>query len=293
MVHEVWFFYESPGLQEDFFRPLIKELKQELNKSFAMKDLGPTRQILGIQIVRDRDAKKLWLSQEMYIQKVLRRFNMDNTKVINTPLAMHFKLSIRHCPSTDGEKKDMKKVPYALAVGSLMYAMVCTRPDIAHVPILCGYTDSDMAGDVDTRKSTSCYLITFVGGAVSWQSRDFWGNLVVLKRGMCFIAIVKVLFILARILHFMLSESGSCNSTVEIGFGVPCLSQHSLAGATARRCLRLAVVDASAMVARREENGEGGGARGEESDRYLLASPAGENWRRERGAAALEERREK
>ena len=38
-------------------------------------------------------------------------------------------------------------------------------------PILCGYTDSDMAGDVDTRKSTSGYLVTFAGGAVSWQSR--------------------------------------------------------------------------------------------------------------------------
>ena len=58
---------------------------------------------------------------------------MDKAKVVNTPLAMHFKLSTRHCPSSDGEKEDMKKVPYASAVGSLMYAMVCTRPDIAHV----------------------------------------------------------------------------------------------------------------------------------------------------------------
>ncbi|KAH0743072.1 hypothetical protein KY290_031065 [Solanum tuberosum] len=92
--------------------------------------------------------------QEKYIQKVLRRFNMDKAKVVSTPLAMHFKLSTRHCPSSDGEKEDMKKVPYASAVGSLMYAMVCTRPDIAHVvgkPILCGYTDSDMADDVDTQ----------------------------------------------------------------------------------------------------------------------------------------------
>lgn len=186
-------------------------MKQELNKSFAMKDLGPARQILGMQIVRDREAKKLWLSQEKYIQKVLHRFNMDKAKVVSTPLAMHFKLSTKQCPSSDDEKEDMKKVPYASAVGSLMYAMVCTRPDIAHAvgvvsrflsnpgrdhwnavkwimrylcgtsslslcfgtgkPILCSYTDSDMAGDVDTRKSTSGYLTTFAGGAVSWQSR--------------------------------------------------------------------------------------------------------------------------
>ena len=105
----------------------------------------------------------------------------------------------------------MQRVPYASVVGSLMYAMVCTRPDIAHVvgtvsrflsnpgrehwnavkwilrylhgttslrlcfggdiPTLVGYTDSDMAGDIDSRKSTSGYLIKFAGGAVAWQSR--------------------------------------------------------------------------------------------------------------------------
>ena len=36
------------------------------------------------------------------------------------------------CPTTKEEKEGMAKVPYSLAVGSLMYVMVCTRPDIAH-----------------------------------------------------------------------------------------------------------------------------------------------------------------
>lgn len=57
---------------------------------------------------------------------------MDKVKVVNTPLTMHFKLSTKHCPSSDGEKGDMKKVPYALAVDSLMYVMVCTRTNISH-----------------------------------------------------------------------------------------------------------------------------------------------------------------
>jgi hypothetical protein len=126
---------------------------------------------------------------------------MNNAKVVSSPLATHFKLSTKQSPSTDEEKEDMERIPYASAVGSLMYAMVCTRPDIAHAvgvvsrflsdpgkehwnavkwimrylrgtsklclsfgsgkPMLVGYTDSDMAGDVDTRKSTSGYLITF------------------------------------------------------------------------------------------------------------------------------------
>jgi hypothetical protein len=189
----------------------IDRLKKQLSQSFAMKDLGPAKQILGVRIQRSRKDKKLFISQEQYIEKVLERFNMNNAKVVRSPLATHFKLSTKQSPSTDEEKEDMERIPYASAVGSLMYAMVCTRPDIAHAvgvvsrflsdpgrehwnavkwimrylrgtsklclsfgsgkPMLVGYTDSDMAGDVDTRKSTSGYLITFSGGAVSWQSR--------------------------------------------------------------------------------------------------------------------------
>ena len=110
----------------------INSLKKQLSKSFAMKDLGPAGQILGMKISRDRGAKKLWLSQEKYIEKVLQRFNMDKAKAVSCPIANHFKLSTRQCPSTDREKEEMDRFPYASAVGSLMYAMVCTRPDIAH-----------------------------------------------------------------------------------------------------------------------------------------------------------------
>ena len=46
-------------------------------------------------------------------------------------LGSHIKLSSKQSPSSEKEKEEMRKVPYALAVGSLMYAMVCTRPDIA------------------------------------------------------------------------------------------------------------------------------------------------------------------
>lgn len=45
-----------------------------------MKDLGPTKQILGMEIARDRKAEKLWLSQEEYIERILERFNMKHAK---------------------------------------------------------------------------------------------------------------------------------------------------------------------------------------------------------------------
>ena len=85
-----------------------------------------------MRILRDRKNKKLWLSNEKYIEKVLERFNMGSSKPVNTALAGHFKLSSKQCPTSEKDKEKMKKVPYASAIGSLMYAMVCTRPDIAH-----------------------------------------------------------------------------------------------------------------------------------------------------------------
>ncbi|RVW83457.1 Retrovirus-related Pol polyprotein from transposon TNT 1-94 [Vitis vinifera] len=131
----------------------IDNLKKQLSKSFAMKDLGPAKRILGIKL-----------------------------SGIEHPRSY---LSSRHSPSIDKEKEDMRRVPYASTVGSLMYAMEVVKWIMRYLrgtsklkltfrggkPILVGYIDSDMAGDVDNRRSTSDYLMTFSGGVVSWQSR--------------------------------------------------------------------------------------------------------------------------
>ena len=59
-------------------------------------------------------------------------FRMHNEKPFSITLVIHFKLSKDICPKTLEEIEYMSKVPYSSTVGSLMYAMVCTRPDIAH-----------------------------------------------------------------------------------------------------------------------------------------------------------------
>jgi hypothetical protein len=69
----------------------INVLKKKLSNSFAMKDLGATKKLLGIRITRDRKNCKLTLSQKEYIEKVLERFRMHNAKPISTPLSNHFK----------------------------------------------------------------------------------------------------------------------------------------------------------------------------------------------------------
>ena len=111
---------------------LIDELKAQLSHEFEMKDLGPAKKILGMEIHRDRKAGKLFLSQKSYIEKILDRFNLGNCKPVSTSFASHFKLSSSQCPINEDDKDYMSRVPYASAVGNLMYAMICTRPDLAY-----------------------------------------------------------------------------------------------------------------------------------------------------------------
>ena len=74
-----------------------------------MKDLGAATKMLGMEIRREGKAGKLWLSQRKYISKVLEKFNMQNVKPMSTPLACHFSLSARQCPSTNKEIEEISK----------------------------------------------------------------------------------------------------------------------------------------------------------------------------------------
>ncbi|GKE76390.1 hypothetical protein Tco_1542510, partial [Tanacetum coccineum] len=119
---------EMESLKENHTYELV-ELPNGKKALKNKQDLGEAKQILGMRISQDMKEKKLWLSQEMYIEKILR---MHKAKSVGTPLAENFKLSKKQCPSSVEEKQKMKRLPYASAVGSLMYAMVCTWPDLAH-----------------------------------------------------------------------------------------------------------------------------------------------------------------
>ena len=175
-----------------------------------MKDLGAAKKILGMRIIRDKANGTLKLSQAEYVKKILNRFNMNEGKPVSTPLGSHFRLSKEKSPKTKEERDHMSKVSYALAIGSLIYAMVCTRPDIAHVVgvvsrymsrpekqhweavkwilrylrgstntclyfigaslKLQGYVDADLASDIDSRNSTTKFVFTLGGTTISWAS---------------------------------------------------------------------------------------------------------------------------
>nr|KYP73926.1 Retrovirus-related Pol polyprotein from transposon TNT 1-94 [Cajanus cajan] len=110
----------------------IDAFKAMLSSEFEMKDLGAAKKILEMEIWRDKNAGLLYVSQKKYIEKLLQSFQMENSKLVSTPLAIHFKLDVSTLPSTDEENEYMNTIPYSSVVGSLMYAMVCTRPDLAH-----------------------------------------------------------------------------------------------------------------------------------------------------------------
>ena len=105
-------------------------IKIWLAKQFDMKDLEETSYILGIKLVRDWNNKTLALSQAVYINKILARFSMKNSKTNLLPFRHGITFSKDQYPKTSEEIEKRRRVPYAEVVGSLMYVMLCTRPDI-------------------------------------------------------------------------------------------------------------------------------------------------------------------
>ncbi|KAL0394995.1 UNVERIFIED_CONTAM: Retrovirus-related Pol polyprotein from transposon TNT 1-94 [Sesamum latifolium] len=111
---------------------MLRDIKAWLSTQFSMKDMGEASYILGIKIYRDRSRRMLGLTQSSYIEKVLKRFMMEHSKRGLLPMRHGIKLSKKQSPKTDEELKRMSDIPYASAVGSIQYAVQCTRPDVVY-----------------------------------------------------------------------------------------------------------------------------------------------------------------
>nr|GEV41579.1 hypothetical protein [Tanacetum cinerariifolium] len=116
-----------------------------------MKDFGKATYILGIKIYRDRSRQLIGLCQSAYIEKILKRYCMENSKRGSIPMQEKFKLIKSQGASTPVEVKRMQNVPYASTVGSFMYVVRCTRPDVAFA-------------------QNTGYVYILNGGAVDWKS---------------------------------------------------------------------------------------------------------------------------
>ena len=167
-----------------------------------MKDLNEVNTILGIKVRKHSGG--FALCQSHYINKILNKFNHLNIKEANTPYDVSSKL-------TENTGRSVAQIEYASAIGSLMYAMHCTRPDIAFTvcklsrftsnpsvehwkaiarvlgylkktmnlgllynkfpAVLEGYTDASWITSIKDNKSTSGWVFTLAGGVVSWASK--------------------------------------------------------------------------------------------------------------------------
>ena len=123
--------------------PTLQSVKSWLGKCFSMKDLGEAAYILGIKIYRDRSQWLLGLSQSGYIDKVLKRFSMQDSKRGFLLMSHCIKLSKSQCPTTKDERERMDKIPYASAIDSIMYVMLCTRPDVSYALSMTSRFQSD------------------------------------------------------------------------------------------------------------------------------------------------------
>ncbi|GKD47347.1 retrotransposon protein, putative, ty1-copia subclass [Tanacetum coccineum] len=138
---------------------MLQDVKSYLGRCFAMKDLGEAAYILRIKIYKDRSKRLIGLCQSAYIEKILKRFYMENSKRGSIPMQEKIKLSKSQGASTPAEVTRMQNVPYALAVGSIMYAL--------GVPC---YTDVGYLTDDDGLKSQTGYVFVLNGDSVDWKS---------------------------------------------------------------------------------------------------------------------------
>ena len=124
-------------------KSMLHEVKQFLSKNFDMKNMGEASYVIGIKIHRDRSRGVLGLSQEAYINKVLERFRMENCSPSVAPIVRGDKFNLDQCPKSNLEREHMENIPYTSAIGSLMYAQVCTRPNIAYAVGMLGRYQSN------------------------------------------------------------------------------------------------------------------------------------------------------
>ncbi|KAM1493880.1 hypothetical protein ACFX10_025604 [Malus domestica] len=182
-------------------KDVINSTKKMLNSNFDKKDLGLAYVILGIRIKRIDEG--YILTQSHYVESILKKFGHYNDNAAVTPFDPNCKLK-KHVGDP------VSQLEYARVIGSLMYLMNSTRPDLAYSisrlsrytsnpgkdhwnalvrvlrylkgtmnfglhyskypPVLEGYSDANWISDSSETKSTSGYVFTFGGAAVAWKS---------------------------------------------------------------------------------------------------------------------------
>ncbi|GJT07495.1 retrotransposon protein, putative, ty1-copia subclass [Tanacetum coccineum] len=152
---------------------MLQDVKSYLGRRFAMKDLGKAAYIFGIKIYRDRSRRLIGLCQSTYIEKILKRFHMKNSKRGSILMQDKLRLSKSQGASTPAELKRMQNVSYASVVGSIMNTkdmFLVYGGDINRELKVSCYTNAGYLTDADDLKSQIRYMFVLNGGVVDWKS---------------------------------------------------------------------------------------------------------------------------
>lgn len=197
--------YVDDGLVCSNDKSLLKEVVDHLQSKFDISVMSPDC-FVGLQILRNREKRSMIVHQNYYTLNNIKRFEMENSKPLSTPMESNLQLSKHGCSIDDRSVE----VPYKQAIGSLIYLSKGTRPDISYAVnklasyadsvksshwsgvkrifrylksssdlglyykandnSIISFSDSDFAGDIDTKKSTSGILLLVNGAPVGWRS---------------------------------------------------------------------------------------------------------------------------
>ena len=111
-------------------KDMIHKFKDKLHTVLKIKHLGDLHWLLGIEVECDCKLCMISFSQHAYVQKIIKKFGLQDAHPLSTPLDPHHKLSLSQSPSTTCQFDDMCNVPYRDVISSLMYAVLGTCPDI-------------------------------------------------------------------------------------------------------------------------------------------------------------------
>jgi len=166
----ILFLYVDEILITGNNKEMIDTTKRRLSSNFEMKDMGKPSYVLGMKIIRDRAKRILGLTQNTYIKKILELYHMQNSKLIDISGDKSLSLS-RYMSQDSRRRREMSRVPYVNAFGSLMDALMCTRPNICYVVGLVSRYQSNPSQKHWTTvkrilwylKGTSNYMLCYQG----------------------------------------------------------------------------------------------------------------------------------
>ena len=134
----------------------IQEIKDSLKTQFKMKDMGELHYCLGISVVQDKENKQIQLHQKQYIEKMLKKFGQTEAKMVMTPADLNVKLK-----KEDGVSKSVNPTQYQSMVGSLLYAAIATRPDIAQA---VGVVSKFCASPTEAHLTVAKWILRYLKG---------------------------------------------------------------------------------------------------------------------------------